>query len=229
MGRALDQGGGFDLPAQAFLGQHDVQRCPLALELHGRVFERNTDRELAGSREFARLGAGVDVLADVLVQFIHKLPALLLAEGLQPGTHIQKTGTRGRRVGHHDLALVFRLGQVLPTHRFAQPLLLRLDGVEANGRGPHVHPHPGRRVGRVAVVGADLGQVLGGVALQHALLVENRQAGGGQAPHCIGLRASFFSQQLGSDDAGGVTYPFDLDIRVGLLESLLVGFQLLGF
>jgi len=65
--------------------------------------------------------------------------------------------------------------------------------------------------------------------LQHALLVQNRQAGGGQAPHRIGLRAGFLSQQLGGNDARGIAHPLDLDVRVGLFKGLLVGLELFGF
>ncbi|MNR08198.1 hypothetical protein D3C85_1243430 [compost metagenome] len=107
-------------------------------------------------------------------------------------------------------------------------MLLGLDGIEANGRGPHVHAHPGGWVGGIAVVATDLAQVLRCVALQHALLVEDRQARRRQAPDCVGLRTGFFGQQLGRDDAGGIAHPLDLDVRVGRLERLLVGFQLLG-
>ena len=65
--------------------------------------------------------------------------------------------------------------------------------------------------------------------MQHALLVEDRQAGGCQAPDSIGLRTGFFGQQFGGDDAGGITYPFDFHVWVGLFERLLVALQLLGF
>ncbi|MCY1456079.1 hypothetical protein D9M71_732750 [compost metagenome] len=65
--------------------------------------------------------------------------------------------------------------------------------------------------------------------MQHALLVEDRQAGSGQAPHRISLRAVFFGQQHGGDDAGGIAYPLDLDIRIGLFEGLLVALELFGF
>src|SRR5471030_850261 len=176
MGRALDYGGRFDLPAQAFFRQDDVQRRALAFQLDGRVFEGNTNREFAGSRQFARLGTGVNVLADVLVQAVHVRPTLLLAEGLQPGADIKETGAGRGRVRHDDLAFVLRLGQVLPAHGFAQALLFGFDSVEANGRGPDVHADPGWRVGGVAVVAADLGQILWRIALQHALLIEDRQA-----------------------------------------------------
>src|SRR5690606_31397449 len=116
------------------------------------IFKGNPDRKLPRRRQFARLGTGVNVLADVLVQAVHVGPALFLAEGLQPGADVEETGAGRRRIGHDDLALVLRLGQVLPTDRFAQTLLLSLDGVEANGRGPHVHTDPGWRVGGIAVV-----------------------------------------------------------------------------
>ncbi|MNI64102.1 hypothetical protein D3C73_1195210 [compost metagenome] len=143
----------------------------------------------------------MNVLADVLVQAIHVGPTLLLAEGLQPGADVEETGAGRRRVRHDDLAFVLRLGQVLPAHGFGQALLLGFDGVEANGCSPDVHADPGWRVGGVAVVSADLAQVLRCVALQHALLIEDRQARSGQAPHGVSLRAGFFGQQFGGDDA----------------------------
>ncbi|MNP42872.1 hypothetical protein D3C76_1366630 [compost metagenome] len=61
------------------------------------------------------------------------------------------------------------------------------------------------------------------------MLIENRQARSGQAPHGVSLRTGFFGQQFGGDDAGGITHPFDFDVRVGLFERLLVGLQLFGF
>lgn len=169
------------------------------------------------------------VLADVLVQLVHVGPALWFAEGLQPGADVEVAGAGRRRVGHDDLALVHRVGQVFPFGRLGQALLLGLDGVEADGRGPYVHADPGRRVGGVAVVGADLVQVGRGVGFEHALLLEHRQAGAGQAPDHVGLRAILLGQQLGGDDAGGVAHPLDLDIRVLLLEGGLVGGQLFHF
>ncbi|MNG96141.1 hypothetical protein D3C79_551980 [compost metagenome] len=168
------------------------------------------------------------VLADVLVQGVHVGPALRLAKGLQPGAHIEETGAGRRRVGHDDLALVFGLGQVLPAQRLAQALLLGLDGVEAEGRGPHIHADPGRRVGGVAVVRRDRAQVFGRIGFEHAVVVENGQAGSGQAPHHVGLRAILLGQQLGGDDARRIAHPLDLDVRVGLFEGLFVTLELFG-
>ncbi len=185
--------------------------------------------ELAGGGQLARLGAGVGVLADVLVQLVHVGPALGLAEGLQPGADVEVAGAGRSRVRHDDLALVHRVGQVFPFGRLGQALLLGLDGVEADGRSPHVHADPGRWVGGVAVVGADLVQVGRGVGFEHALLLEHSQARASQAPDNVCLRTILLGQQLGGDNTGGVAYPLDLDIRVQLFEGALVGGQLFHF
>jgi hypothetical protein len=64
--------------------------------------------------------------------------------------------------------------------------------------------------------------------MQHALLVEQRQARGGDAPDHVGLRIALLGEQLGSDDACRVADPLDLDVRLDLVEGLLVGLELVG-
>ncbi|MOA19653.1 hypothetical protein D3C78_1400510 [compost metagenome] len=108
-------------------------------------------------------------------------------------------------------------------------MLFGFDGVEADGGGIAVHADP-RRLGLgVAHVGGDLVQALGGVGLQHAFLVHQAQRRAGQAPDDVGLGVAFLGQQLGGDDAGGVTDPLDLDVGICLLERGLVDLDLVGF
>lgn len=78
-------------------------------------------------------------------------------------------------------------------------------------------------------MGTDLVQAGRCVGFEHALLLEDGQAGARQSPDGIRLGTVFFGQQLGGDDPGGVTYPLDADIRVLFLECLLVGLELFDF
>src|SRR5471032_436069 len=86
---ALEDGGRFDVPAQALLRQHHVQRRTALFQLGGAIFERDPDRELAGRRLLARFGTGVRVLGDVLVQLVHEGPAFFFAEQRQPRRHVE--------------------------------------------------------------------------------------------------------------------------------------------
>ena len=169
------------------------------------------------------------VLADVLVQRVHVGPALLLAHHLQPRAHVEVAGARRCRVRHDDLAGIHGLGQVGPRRRLRQILLLCFDGVEADGGAPGIHAHPCRRVGLVAVSRTDLRQIGRCVRRQHAFLVQDGQARCGQAPHHVGTRVVLLGQQLGGDDAGGVAHPLDFDVRIGLLEGVLVRLHLVSF
>ena len=168
------------------------------------------------------------VLGDVLVQRIHELPCIRLAPHLQPCRYIEKAGAARRRMRHHDLALVHRLGQILPGRGLRQVLLGRLDGVEADRRTPHVHPEPHRRVARVPVLRADRRQVGRGVRLQHAVEIQHHEAGRGKAHHDVRLWIGLLGHQLGRDHPGRVAYPFELDIRIDLVEPLLIRLDLVG-
>jgi hypothetical protein len=68
---------------------------------------------------------------DVLVESIHISPALLFAHKLEPGGNHQIAGTGRGRIRHGDLTGIFRLDKVGPGLRLFQPLLLRLDRIEA--------------------------------------------------------------------------------------------------
>jgi hypothetical protein len=94
-------------------------------------------------------------------------------------------------------------------------------GVEADGGRPQIHAHPGRRGCRIAHGGAHLGQVPGRIGLQHALLVQQHQRGGGHAPDHIGLGIGFFGQQARSDDAGAVAHKLQLDLGMGFFKAAL--------
>jgi hypothetical protein len=83
--------------------------------------------------------------------------------------------------------------------------------------------------GAVGIGGVQLLEALGLVGQQHAFLLQQRQAAGGQAGHHVGLRVGFFGQQLGGDDAGGVAHPLHLDVGVGFFETVLVELHGVGF
>ena len=168
------------------------------------------------------------VARDVLVQRVHELPATVLAEHLQPARHIEEAGARRVRVRHDQMVLVNRIGQILPRGRHRQAQLARLDGVVADRGDPGVHPDPGWWVAvidklRIQQLDADRR-----VGLQHALGFHQQQRGCGQAPDQIGLRIVLLRQQLGGDDAGRVTHPVDLDVRVLLVEGLGIALEILG-
>ena len=173
------------------------------------------------------------VLGNVLVQRVHELPAaalaLVVAPQREPGGHVKVAGAARCRVGHDHLALVDRLGQVFPGFGLGDVLLLRFHGVEAHGRAPHVHAPPGRHLLLVAVLAHDGVEVQRRVGLEHAVLVEQGQAGCSHAHDSVGLRVGLFSQQLGGDDAGGVTHPLEFDVGVDLVEAFLVGLELIRF
>src|SRR5258706_1459665 len=87
--RVLHDARGLDIPAQALLREHELDRRALLLHVVATKVERDADHELARARLAAGLRAGGRVLPDVLVQAIHVLPAALLAVHLQPGAHIE--------------------------------------------------------------------------------------------------------------------------------------------
>ena len=59
-------------------------------------------------------------------------------------------------------------------------------------------------------------------------LANTRHARRRDADDDVGLRIRLFRQQLGGDDAGRIAHELDLDVRVGLVERLLVGLDLVG-
>ena len=193
--------------------------APLLLHARRPELEGDADRVLALPRHHARLGSGVRVDADVLVEGVHVLPALGLAEDLEPARHVQEAGPGGRWVRHHDLALVDRLGQVLPGRRLGQVLLRRLGRVEADRRDPGVHPDPRRRVVLVPEVGVELLEPLRRVRQEHPLGLQHEQARGGQAPDHVGLGVGLLGQELGGHDTRGIADPLDLDVRMVLVEA----------
>src|SRR5438552_11047479 len=122
LGRFHDAGG-FEIPAEPFGGKDDVDRRARFLGRDRPVLEGHADRKLAGARLTTRLRARVSVMRDVFVERIHELPRVGLAPHLQPAGDIEITRARGRGIRHHDLALVDRLGQVLPGFRLRKVLL----------------------------------------------------------------------------------------------------------
>ena len=169
------------------------------------------------------------IAGDVLVQVVHELPAALLAPHLQPARDVEEAGARRVGVGHDHMALVDGLGQVLPRARQGQVVLLRLHGVVTDGRDPGPLTDPQRRfVGGINIGLVQLVHALRGVALEIALVGQQHQAGRGQAPHDVGPGIGLLGEQLGGDDAGGIADPFDIYIRVVLLELPLEHCQLVG-
>ena len=169
------------------------------------------------------------VPGDVLVEPVHERPTLFLAPNLEPARDIEETRARGVGIGHHHVALVDRLGQVLPRARHGQTLLLPLYRVETDRSDPGPLPHPKRRV----VLGIHIGRIqlfdaLGRVTLEVAFIGQHHQAGRRQAPDDVRLRVILFGQQLGGDDAGGIAHPLDIDVRVVLLELPLEHGELVG-
>jgi len=84
------------------------------------------------------------------------------------------------------------------------------------------------RAGRIDEFGIKRLDALGGVGFEHALGLEQHQRGGSQAPDHIGLRIVLFGQQLGGDDAGGITDPVDLDIGMVLVEGFGITLEVFG-
>ncbi len=169
------------------------------------------------------------VAVDVLVQPVHKLPALLLTHGLQPAGDAQITGAGGAGVGHDHLALVDGLGEVRPAGGGRDPLFLGLYLVEADGAEEGVQTDPvwlGLAVAKAAV---ELIQPFRRIGIEHLLLIKLHQAGGRQSPHHVRLGLVFFCQQAGGDHAGGVTHPLDVDVRMLALERGLQLAELFRF
>ena len=67
-----------EIPAEAFLREHQINRCALGFVAVAAVFERDAEHKLPRP-PCCRLRAGVRVLRDVFVQAVHELPAAALA------------------------------------------------------------------------------------------------------------------------------------------------------
>src|SRR5690606_15961216 len=122
---AFHDASGFNFPAQAFFREYQFQGSAFFFQASTTVVKGHANRVFARGSHVARLGAGVGVGADVLVQTVHKGPTLVFTEQLQPSAHVQKAGARGGRVRHDDLASVFRLGQIFPGRRHGQLVLFQ--------------------------------------------------------------------------------------------------------
>ena len=169
-----------EVPAQAFLREHEVDRRALGLVAVGAVLERDADDVLAGGRHVAGFEPECVYWAmfSCSASMYFQPPPLpsWSPQSVQPGGDVEVAGARRRRVGHHDLALVDRLGQVLPGLGLRDVLLLRLDGVEADRRAPDVHAPPRRRALLVAVGGHDRVEV--DRRVRHAACPASRAAPG---------------------------------------------------
>ena len=90
------------------------------------------------------------VMINVLMQLIHERPTPVFAKHLKPAGNIKKARSGGIRIGHCDVSLVDRLGQILPGGRHWQVVLVRFDGIYTDCGHPGVHSRPGRRIGFIA-------------------------------------------------------------------------------
>ena len=139
--------------------------------------------------------------------------------------HVPVAGVAGRRIGHRDLALVDRVGEVGPPLRLRQVAFLRLDGVEADDVQVHVDAGPDRRAVAVAELRLEALVALRRIALDHAFLLQRQDVGDGKAEDHVGARIVAFGEQTRVDHAAGIADPADLDLRMSLAECVLVGRQ----
>ena len=117
------------------------------------------------------------------------------------------------------MAAVHRVGQVLPGFWLRQVVLGGFHGVETDGGHPGIHADPLRWVLAVTEQRLELVDILRRVALQHAVFLQQHQAGGRQAPDRVSLRVGLLGQQAGSDHPSGVAHPVDLHVRMILVEA----------
>ena len=115
-------------------------------------------------------------MSDIVVESIHEFPRIRVAPHLQPPGDVEITGSGRCRIRHDDLALVDRLGEILPRFRLGKIELSGLDGIEADRCAIHIHADPLRRVLRIPVLRLDLIESLRRVALQHSFVGKNRKA-----------------------------------------------------
>src|SRR5437762_14021742 len=94
-------------------------------------------------------------MSDIVVESIHEFPRIRVAPHLQPPGDVEITGSGRCRIRHDDLALVDRLGAILPRFRLRKIDLYGLDGIEADGCTIHVNPDPLRPNLRVPVLRLD--------------------------------------------------------------------------
>ena len=123
------------------------------------------------------------------------------------------------------MALIFRFRQVFPGSRRLQAKLFTFHCIKADRCYPGIHACPGRRRALVDKFLVELFNTCRCIWLQHTFRFHQQKGCRGQTPDHVGLRIIFFSQQLGSDNTGGVTHPLDLDIRMDLVEFFGIAFQ----
>ena len=112
--RALEGCNGSGGPGDHVLGIESGDR---ELILHGKGTAghgQDSDAELTGGTLGARLAAALGVEVHILIDAAPDFPALLLAIGLDGAVEDGVLGAGDGGRGHNDLALVFRLGQILP-------------------------------------------------------------------------------------------------------------------
>ncbi len=106
---------------------------------------------------------------DVLVQSVHERPGFLFAERLKPGGDVEEACAGGIGVGHHDMALVFGLREILPAGWRRQAELPGLHGIVTESRHICVHPYPARRLVAVHESRVECLYVLRRIRFEHAL------------------------------------------------------------
>ena len=215
--------------ADPFGRNDDLERRVVGLGLDTAEGEGDADGHLAAGGVLARLGTGVGIVGDVLVKGVHIGPAFVLAHHLQPARDVEKAGARGIRIGHGDVTGVVGFGQIGPGGRHRQAIGLEFDGVDTDRRDPGIHTGPGGRLVRIDEFRVEFLDTGRRVGLEHALVLQEHQGGGGQPPDDVRLRIVLLRQQLCGHDARGVPDPFDGDIGIVLVEALGVFLQILGF
>ena len=166
-----------EIPAQSFAREDDVDWGTGFFCRDGAIFKRHADREFTGARLAARLAARMRVLRDVVVKRVHELPRFRVAPHLYPSGDIEIARTRGRGIGHDNLAFVYRLGQVLPRLGLRQVLLRCFDRIETDRGAVDIHADPLRRIPRIAIRGHDLVETLRRIRLKHAFVGKYGKAG----------------------------------------------------
>ncbi len=160
------------------------------------------------------------VLRDVLVQGVHELPAVLVAEGREPAIDGKERRARGQRARHGDVALVFGLGEIFPRLGRGDAQLLAFYRVVADRRGPCVDADPDRVFAVVAHHRAD-GAVVGRlVAFEQAQRIGGHQGRNGIAHDHVGLRIGGFCDDAGDDGRSRAIDHLDLHVRIGCHEAV---------
>ena len=150
---------------------------------------------------------------DVLMQLVHELPAVLLAHDLQPARDRRDSRCPTRPGSASRSCPCIRAWQIGPRRRRRRRLALPPSTVLKQTTDEHRRPCRSRPSGSCCrgTTGFSASAPFGRVGLQHALLLEQHDAGGRQAPDHVGPRVVLLGEQARGDDAGRIAHPGDLD------------------